>query len=72
MLRALGWGGDTAAGWRRILGGANSYTDLEPALLGRVEELIDFVTTPGTSDPPMVAGARAVLSRQVTDHGVGQ
>ncbi|MET0303257.1 MAG: DUF3097 family protein, partial [Microbacteriaceae bacterium] len=21
------------------------YTDLEPALLGRVEELIDFVTT---------------------------
>ncbi|WP_396454717.1 DUF3097 family protein, partial [Actinomadura sp.] len=22
----------------------NTYTDLEPALLGRVEELIDFVT----------------------------
>jgi len=28
-----------------------SYTDLEPALLGRVEELIDFVTGPGTSEP---------------------
>jgi len=51
VLRALGWDGDTAAGWRRILGAANSYADLEPALLGRVEELIDFVTSPGTSDP---------------------
>ena len=51
MLRALGWDGDTAAGWRRILGAANSYADLEPALLGVVEELIDFVTAPGTSDP---------------------
>src|SRR5262245_18361141 len=50
VLRALGWGGDTAAGWRRILGAANSYTDLEPALLGRVEELIDFVTAPGSGD----------------------
>jgi hypothetical protein len=51
VLHALGWGGGTAAGWRRILGAANSYTDLEPALLGRVEELIDFVTAPGTSGP---------------------
>ena len=32
-------------GWR-ILGSVNSYADLEPALLGRVEELIDFVTVP--------------------------
>jgi Protein of unknown function (DUF3097) len=51
VLQALGWGGGTAAGWRRILGAANSYTDLEPTLLGRVEELIDFVTAPGTSGP---------------------
>jgi Protein of unknown function (DUF3097) len=51
VLQALGWGGDTAAGWRRILGAARSYTDLEPTLLGRVEELIDFVTVPGTNDP---------------------
>jgi Protein of unknown function (DUF3097) len=49
VLQALGWDGDTAAGWRRILAAATSYTDLEPALLGRVEELIDFVTAPGTS-----------------------
>ena len=31
-------------GWRRILGAVRSYADLEPALLGRVEELIDFTT----------------------------
>ena len=48
VLRGLGWGTDTAAGWKRILAGARSYTDLEPELLGRVEELIDFVTAPGT------------------------
>jgi hypothetical protein len=33
-----------AAGWRRILGSVRSYADLEPDLLARVEELIDFVT----------------------------
>jgi len=48
VLRALRWGGDPAAGWKRILGAVSTYTDLEPALLGRVEELIDFVTAPGT------------------------
>jgi Protein of unknown function (DUF3097) len=54
VLQALGWGGGTAAGWRRILGAANSYTDLEPALLGRVEELIDFVTAhPEPAAPPI-------------------
>jgi DUF3097 family protein len=48
VLRGLSWGTDTAAGWRRILAAVSSYADLEPALLGRVEELIDFVTAPGT------------------------
>ncbi|MCI9888915.1 DUF3097 domain-containing protein [Micrococcales bacterium 31B] len=33
-----------AAAWQAILGRVRSYQDLEPALLGRVEELIDFVT----------------------------
>jgi len=46
VLAALGWGDDVRAGWKRILGAVSSYTDLEPALLGRVEELIDFVTVP--------------------------
>jgi hypothetical protein len=48
VLGALGWPhatqADVAAGWRRILGTVRSWTDLEPALLGRVEQLIDFVT----------------------------
>ncbi|MCD4558023.1 DUF3097 family protein [Schaalia sp. lx-100] len=51
-LRYLGWPHDTQAdiarAWRKILGAVNSYKDLEPELLGRVEELIDFVTAPGT------------------------
>jgi DUF3097, C-terminal domain/DUF3097, N-terminal domain len=49
VLAALGWPPDTAAGWKRILAAVSSYTDLEPAFLGRVEELIDFVTEPGAS-----------------------
>jgi Protein of unknown function (DUF3097) len=48
VCQALGWPhrdqGDIARAWRRILSRVGSYTDLEPSLLGRVEELIDFVT----------------------------
>ena len=44
----LGWPhrnqADIARAWKHILGGVRSYADLDPALLGRVEELIDFVT----------------------------
>ncbi len=46
--RALGWPHETvadrAAAWRRIRGSVRGYADLDPALLGRVEQLIDFVT----------------------------
>lgn len=35
---------DVADAWRWILRSVTSWTDLEPDLLGRVEELIDFVT----------------------------
>jgi hypothetical protein len=48
VLRAIGWPPDTAAGWQRILRSVRSYADLAPELLGRVEELIDFVTEHGT------------------------
>jgi hypothetical protein len=48
VLAAIGWTGSTAAAWQRILGSVRSFADLEPELLGRVEELIDFVTEPGT------------------------
>jgi hypothetical protein len=47
VLRALGWPPDPAAAWQRILASVHGYTDLAPELLGRVEELIDFVTEPG-------------------------
>ncbi|MDX2395458.1 MULTISPECIES: DUF3097 domain-containing protein [unclassified Streptomyces] len=46
VCRALGWPENTGAAWQHILSRVTSYRDLEPALLGRVEELIDFVTAP--------------------------
>jgi len=55
VLRRIGWPHrtpqDVADGWRRILRAVASYADLEPALLGRVEELIDFVTVLPPSPP---------------------
>jgi hypothetical protein len=49
VCRALGWVDrsgtvDPAAGWSRVLGAVKNFRDLEPALLGAVEQLIDFVT----------------------------
>ena len=49
VLRAIGWPPEVPAAWQRILRSVTSYTDLEPELLGRVEELIDFVTMPGSA-----------------------
>ncbi len=50
VCRALGWPArdqaDLARAWQRILASVSSYRDLEPALLGRVEELIDYTTAP--------------------------
>jgi hypothetical protein len=48
VLRALGWPPDTARAWQRILRAVTSFADLEPEFLGRVEELIDFVTAQGS------------------------
>ena len=48
ICAALGWPhedqADIARAWRRILGQVRTYADLQPVLLGRVEQLIDFVT----------------------------
>jgi hypothetical protein len=48
VCQAFGWPhrdqADIARAWKHILGRVDSFADLEPALLGRVEELIDFVT----------------------------
>jgi hypothetical protein len=47
VLAAIGWRMEPAEAWRRILRSVSSYADLDPELLGRVEELIDFVTATG-------------------------
>lgn len=56
VCSALGWPHrtpeDLAAAWRRILAAVETYADLEPALIGRVEELIDFVTRPEPDQEP--------------------
>ncbi|WP_435747894.1 DUF3097 domain-containing protein [Nocardioides sp. SYSU DS0663] len=48
VCQQLGWPhrdqADIARAWKHILSKVQSYDDCEPALLGRVEELIDFVT----------------------------
>ena len=49
VLRAIGWPPEVPAAWQRILRSVRSFTDLEPEFLGRVEELIDFVTAPGSA-----------------------
>lgn len=51
VVEALGWRAETGEAWRRILGSVGTYADLEPSLLGRVEELIDFVTGPHPDEP---------------------
>ena len=37
---------DPRAFWKQLLGAVGSYADLEPPLVGAVEQLIDFVTEP--------------------------
>ncbi len=50
VCQAWGWPhrdqADIARAWKHILGGVRGFQDLDPTLLGRVEELIDFVTAP--------------------------
>jgi len=50
ILSAFGWPHSTkediGLGWQKLLGTVRSYADLEPSLLGRVEEVIDFLTAP--------------------------
>lgn len=51
VLKRIGWPHDdhrdAAQAWVRILRSVTSIADVEPALSGRVEELIDFVTVDG-------------------------
>lgn len=45
ICAALGWG-EPYQGWQRVLAGVHGFRDLETPLIGAVERLIDFVTTP--------------------------
>ena len=58
ICAALGWPHDSQAdiarAWQRIRSRVRDWTDLEPALIGRVEELIDFVTAPPTGHEQML------------------
>ncbi|CAN5476613.1 DUF3097 domain-containing protein [soil metagenome] len=60
VCAALGWPHaeqtDTARAWKQILSRVGSFADCDPALLGRVEELIDFVTV----DQPRGSSSAAV------------
>ncbi|MGI8433976.1 MAG: DUF3097 domain-containing protein [Nocardioidaceae bacterium] len=51
VCQQLGWPqgdqADIARAWKHILSRVSSYTDVEPALLRAVEQLIDFVTADG-------------------------
>ncbi|WP_104060699.1 DUF3097 domain-containing protein [Arthrobacter sp. 4R501] len=50
ILAAFGWPHSTkediGLGWQKLLGAVRSYADLEASFLGRVEEVIDFLTVP--------------------------
>jgi hypothetical protein len=50
ILKTFGWphatAEDVGLGWQKLLGVVRSYSDLEASLLGRVEEVIDFLTAP--------------------------
>lgn len=42
----LGFTGTSGEFWRRLLGRVRDYRDLEPGMVGAVEQLIDFVAPP--------------------------
>lgn len=44
----VGWA-DPKEGWHRVYNAVSSFRDLDPTLIGAVERLVDFVTTPELS-----------------------
>ncbi|CAB4555375.1 unannotated protein [freshwater metagenome] len=45
ICRRLGWG-STTEGWKRVLSAVNSFADLEPELVGAVEQALDMLAPP--------------------------
>ncbi|MDR7329362.1 DUF3097 domain-containing protein [Corynebacterium guangdongense] len=48
ICRRVGWS-DPKEGWSRVYSAVNSFRDLDATLIGAVERLVDFVTTPELS-----------------------
>lgn len=48
ICRRLGWS-DPKEGWHRVYNAVDSFRDLDSTLIGAVERLVDFVTTPELS-----------------------
>jgi hypothetical protein len=46
VCRRLGWG-DPRDGWRRVLAAVDSFADLDPGLVGAVEQALDELAPPG-------------------------
>jgi hypothetical protein len=46
VIASLGLDVEPGVFWKQLLGRVESWTDLEPPLIGAVEQLIDFVTDP--------------------------
>jgi hypothetical protein len=47
VIARLGVGASPAEFWRTLLGRVRTFADLDPTLVGAVEQLIDFVTADG-------------------------
>ena len=48
VCQRLGWS-DPREGWHRVYSAVSSFRDLDSTLIGAVERLVDFVTTPELS-----------------------
>lgn len=48
VCKRVGWS-DPKEGWNRVYNAVGSYKDLDSTLIGAVERLVDFVTTPSLS-----------------------
>ncbi|AWB84026.1 DUF3097 domain-containing protein [Corynebacterium liangguodongii] len=53
VCRRLGWP-DPQEGFRRVLAAVHTYKDLDHTLIGAVERLVDFVTTPELTKSDLV------------------
>lgn len=53
ICRRVGWS-DPKEGWHRVYSAVNSFRDLDSSLIGAVERLVDFVTTPGLSKSDLI------------------